>query len=116
MQVQAAYTRPRGDHRNTGATPPKVPTLLREPPTDVAEFRTVKALAHQVKRLRKGRPLRIQLNPHTRHMGSVFPAHDLFAIEDDGRETWLGAAAIQSLSDQPLRDALEAVDPQMEQG
>lgn len=116
LQANTLFDRRRGDHRNTGAARPTVPTLLREPPTDVAEFTTLKALARQVKRLRGGRPLRIQLNPHTRHMGRVFPAHDLFAIEDDGRETWLGAAAIQSLSDQGLRAALEAVDPQMGQG
>lgn len=103
-------------NQNTGAGKPAVPTLLREPPSDVAEFKTVKALARQVKRLRRGRPLRIQLNARTYHMGRVFPAHDLFAIEEDGRETWLGAAAIQSLSDRPLREALEAVDPQMGQG
>lgn len=101
----------RQNPRWTGATPPRVPTLIHPAPANAESFGDVLSLARKVSRLRQGRPLILRYAPHT-HLGATFPAFQIFAVDPDGDEVWLGAAAVQTRDQDILRAALERVDPQ----
>lgn len=98
------------DPRSSG-NPPVLPTFIRPEPANPVTFGDLTALARYVAALRKGRALRLSYAAHTR-LGRTFPAVQVFAVEADESEVWLGAAAIQSRDPETLSRALERVDPQ----
>ena len=99
-----AHSLTRPDPR-ASANPPKVPTFILPTPANAVSFGDVLGVARQISRLRRKRPIRLHYAPHTR-LGATFPAFDVFAVEADDSEVWLGAAAIQTRDLQVLRTAL----------
>lgn len=97
--------------RYTGAFLPVVPTFIRPEPANRLTFASVDDLARHIAKVRKGRGIRLQYAAITM-LGASFPAIQVYAVDDTGAETWLGAAAIQTREPMALALALERVDPQ----
>lgn len=97
--------------RPAGPPPDKI-TLFRPTPARAETFTTLESLARRIHQLRGRAALRQERRAWT-HAGSrTFPAFNLYAVGDDGAETWLGTAVIQGRDFDPLQRALERLQPQ----
>lgn len=92
--------------------PPERPTLYRPEPARAETFEGLKTLARRVHQLRQGRALAVRRSPRAEGASVNFAAFDLFALDDAGGETWLGAAAIQTRRREFLEAALRDAQPE----